>query len=148
MMPPTSVGSRRVFVDTSAYFALIDAQDANHSSAQAIADELSQEPVRLLTTNFIIAETHALFLSRMRRDIALSFLREIDNSSTTIVRATAKDEQHAREILQKYRDRDFSLCDAISFAVMGRLNISSVFSFDRHFVQYGFAMVTARNIGR
>ena len=36
-----------------------------------------------------------------------------------------------------YRDKDFSYCDAISFAVMERLGITEVIAFDEHFRQYG-----------
>ena len=41
----------------------------------------------------------------------------------------------------KYQDKDFSLTDAISFAVMERLQITQAFTFDRHFAQYGFTLV-------
>ena len=132
---------RRAFLDTSAYFALIDSQDTNHVKARALATWFAQERWRLFTTNLILAETHALLLSRLGREIALRVLREIDRSATTIVRATLADEQRAREILDKYHDKDFSLCDAISFGVMERLDISSAFAFDQHFAQYGFTVL-------
>jgi hypothetical protein len=34
-------------------------------------------------------------------------------------------------------DKTYSLCDALSFAVMERLKISRAASFDAHFRQYG-----------
>ena len=40
--------------------------------------------------------------------------------------------------MKRYRDKDFSLCDAIAFAVMERLHAKLAFTFDRHFRQYGF----------
>jgi len=39
--------------------------------------------------------------------------------------------------LERYADKDFSLTDAISFAVMEWLGISVALSLDRHFVEYG-----------
>jgi predicted nucleic acid-binding protein len=36
-----------------------------------------------------------------------------------------------------YDDKDFSLCDAISFAVMERRSARIAFAFDSHFRQYG-----------
>jgi hypothetical protein len=45
--------------------------------------------------------------------------------------------KRAREILARYADKDFSLCNALSFAVMEARGVRRAFSFDRHFRQYG-----------
>jgi uncharacterized protein len=138
-MSSPSVRRRRwALVDTSAYFATIDAGERHHAAAVAIANRLSSERWRLFTTNFVLAETHALFLTRVNRAVAATVLSEIDNSPTTIVRVTAADEQRARAIISRYQDKDFSLTDAISFAVMERLGIGWAFTFDRNFAQYGW----------
>ena len=133
---------RRVFADTSAYAALIDRTDLDHRDAVRIQTRLIAERWRIYTTNFIVAELHALLLARRDRSVAAKALRDIDQSvGTTIVRADEGDEQRAREIIYQYQDKDFSLTDALSFAVMERLGIGYAFTFDRHFVQYGFALV-------
>lgn len=51
-------------------------------------------------------------------------------------RVKQEDEVKAKEIILRYRDKAFSYCDAASFAVIRRLNIEGVFSFDKHFRQY------------
>jgi predicted nucleic acid-binding protein len=56
--------TRRTLVDTSAYFALLDADDANHAPALTIRDRLIAEGSHLFTTSFVLAETHALLLNR------------------------------------------------------------------------------------
>lgn len=134
---------RRAFVDSSAYRALLDRDDAYHAEAQAILEYLAQERFRLYTTNFIIAEAHALILSAMGRDIAELFVRGSEQSQTAIIRVRAQDEARGRQIIYQYRDKDFSLVDAISFAVMERMRISRAFTFDRHFSQYGFEVLRA-----
>ena len=48
-----------------------------------------------------------------------------------------------RAILDRYADKDFSLTDAINFAVMDRLRLRTAFAFDRHFAQYGLDVLTA-----
>ncbi len=83
-------------------------------------------------------------MGRHGRDVAARVLRDIDASAgTTVVRVSARDERRAREIIERYDDKEFSLTDAISFAVMERLRIGSAFTFDRHFAQYGFAVLEA-----
>lgn len=135
---PTRGSESWVFVDTGPYFALSFVGDGNHRAARASYQRLVDERRQLITTNFILAETHALLLNRLNREIALRVLESIDRSSTRIVRVTSSDEATAREVLRRYRDKDFSLTDATSFAVMERLGIRTAFAFDRHFAQYGF----------
>ena len=142
MMMPTSRSDSWVFVDTGAFFALSFTGDENHRAARSIYERLTAERRQLVTTNFVLAETHALLLNRLNRTIALRVLESIVQSSTRIVRVTASDERLAREILKRYRDKDFSLTDATSFVVMERLGIGTAFAFDRHFAQYGLTLIS------
>jgi predicted nucleic acid-binding protein len=136
--------ARRTFVDTSAYFALLDADDANHAQARTISERLIAEGWRLFTTSFVLAETHALLLNRLSHQIATRFLRDMEQSPTTLIWATPRDVHRAKAIIYQYEDKDFSLTDATSFAVMERLRIPSAFTFDRHFAQYGLTVLSAQ----
>jgi len=134
--------SRRVFVDTSAYVALSDRRDDRHEDAKAILSRLSRERRFLFTTNFVLAETHSLLVSRIDyKDAALHVSAYSLSAGTTVVRVSKKDETRAWAIIQNYVDKDFSLVDAMSFAVMERLHIISAFTFDQHFSQYNFTML-------
>jgi predicted nucleic acid-binding protein len=134
--------SRRAFIDTSGYFAVANRRDARHTDGAATFRRLIVEGRPLFTTNFILAETHALLLTRVNREIAARVLFEIDDSRiTTVVRVSSGDEARAREIIRQYQDKSFSLTDATSFAVMERLGIAQVFSFDANFAQYGFTLL-------
>lgn len=139
---PQPIATRRVLVDTSAYFALANTRDASHTVVQTIAQGLARLRFRQFTTNLILAETHALLLTRIGRSLAVRVLDELDAGATVVVRVSARDEQRAREILRQYADKDFSLTDAASFAVMERLRISLAFSLDHHFQQYGYSLAT------
>ena len=88
-------------------------------------------------TNFVLAESHALILVRLGRTRALDFLRATITGSTNVIRAAEEDERRAREIIEQYQDKDFSYCDAMSFAVMERLDLQEAIAFDDHFRQYG-----------
>ncbi len=141
-MRSTSGASRPVFVDTGAYFGIADRRDHNHASATAIVRRLVADRRPLYTTNFIVAETHALVLKRIDREMALTVLEDIYRSRlTTVVRVSEEDELRARAIIRQYQDKDFSLVDAMSFAVMERLGIRHAFTFDCNFAQYGWAIL-------
>jgi len=134
-------GPRRVLVDTSAYFALSDVSESRHRSADAIRQRLISERWRLFTTNFIVAEAHALFLARLGYDFAIRFLDQLYASPTVVVRVTAADERYASQLLHQYADKRFSFTDAAAFAVMERLRIGDAFTFDRNFEQYGLSVL-------
>jgi predicted nucleic acid-binding protein len=94
----------------------------------------------LVTTNAVVIETYAVLLSRARdgRRLALSFLDSIPNESgLTVERIRLDDEQNAAALLRSHQDKGYSFCDAISFVVMHRLNVSEAIAFDRHFREYG-----------
>ena len=138
MTVPASRRERWAMVDTSAIYATLDASERDHAEARAIAARLARERWRLFTTNYIVAEIHALVLTRVNRAVAERVLDELATSPTTIIRASEADEQRARAIVKQYQDKNFSLTDAITFAVMERLGIGRAFTFDRNFAQYGF----------
>jgi len=141
MSIPASQSDSWAFVDTGAYFALAFDGDEDHAEAIAISQRLARERRQLVTTNFVLAETHALLLNRVNRAVALRVLLSILNSNTRIVRISQSDEEMARAILIRYQDKNYSLTDATSFVVMQRLGIQTAFAFDRHFSQHGFTIL-------
>ena len=113
----------RAFVDTSAYYAFLDRTDTSHISAQSIFPKLLSDGSDLFTTNFVLAETHALLLNGIGRDAAMRFLDTFFQSAMILIRVTEADETAAREILRASSDKEYSYTDATSFAVMDRLHI-------------------------
>jgi uncharacterized protein len=135
-------GNRRtVFVDTSAYYALIDKADFSHDVAAHIWSDLRRKRQPILTTNFVISEFHAMTVKRHGPQAALSAIESIYRGENPVVRVTEDDEQDAFNLLRRYSDKRYSLVDAMSFVVMQRFGISTAFTFDRHFVQHGFEVV-------
>jgi uncharacterized protein len=129
----------QVLVDTSAVYALIDRDDSYHRRAAGILRSLEHRGLTPLLTNFIVAECHALLLSRLGADSAREWLlRQI----WLIEPVTPTDEKRAREIIQRYVDKTFSYTDATSFAVMERLSVGQAFAFDPHFQQFGLKVLT------
>ena len=100
-----------------------------------------EEEWQLFTSNFVVAETHALILTRLGRDLAADWLHDVP---AAVVRVTEEDESKAQHIILAYQDKEFSYCDATSFAVMERIGVREVMAFDPHFTQYG-KFVVARS---
>ncbi len=54
-----------------------------------------------------------------------------------VIRVLPEEEAQAKAILARHQDKDWSLCDAISFAVLEARGVRTAFTFDQHFRQYG-----------
>lgn len=126
--------NRSVLWDSSAILALLDADDADHARAFAVAREIAAERRPSFITNYIEVEAHALLLRKLGRAIARQWLL---TGGLPVVRAVPAEEERAREILARHADKDWTLCDAISFAMLDARRIGGAFTFDHHFQQYG-----------
>ena len=140
--PSSAYYPRRIFTDTSAFYALLDRRDEHHPRARQLFQELSAARRQLVLTNFIRAEAHGLILNRLGHPLADRFLDQLATApGTTLIRVTEQDEQRALALVARYRDKDFSLVDATSFVVMERLGLTHAMAFDEHFHQYGLIVL-------
>ena len=97
---------------------------------------------RIVTTNLIVAETHALLMRRTGRKTALTFVREVRRAPNIIVASSAEDEESAvTDWLEKFDNQLFSFTDAVSFAVMSDRGIREALALDHHFSAAGFVVV-------
>jgi predicted nucleic acid-binding protein len=136
--------SAELFVDTSAWLAVLDTDDANHPAASSVYPNALKNYRRLVTTNLVIAESYILIRRNLGHREATTFLDRIRISPRIEkVYADAELEGQAEEILQHYQDQLFSYTDAVSFALMRQRNIEEAFAFDRHFTVAGFIQVPA-----
>lgn len=96
----------------------------------------------MVTTTLVVAETHIAIRRAAGHLTALRFLRSLRESTRLEkVFSDAALEDAAEAILARYADQDFSLVDAVSFAVMRERDIGEAFAFDHHFLTAGFSLV-------
>lgn len=107
-------------------------------AAVQLFERLWRERIVPYTSNFILAECHALIMSKLGIQPGLNFVTWLEDGRIEVHRVSQDEEVTARAILRRYRDKTFSYTDATSFAVMERLGLRDAFSFDSDFSQYGF----------
>jgi uncharacterized protein len=131
-----------VFVDTSAWLSVSDKRDKYHRPASLEYKRLIEERSTLVTTNLVIAETYILIRRNAGHAPAMRFLGSL-RGSPRLHKVWSDDvvESHAIEILESYKDQDFSFTDAVSFAVMQMRGIEHAFTFDKHFATMGFRII-------
>lgn len=133
---------RKVFVDTSGWFALLDKDDRHHERAWKVFPDLLTRFDGLVTSNHVIGETYTLIRFSLGHEKAWGFMELLEGSKRLERLFTPENlEAQAFGILKKYADQDFSFVDATSFAWMESLKIRDAFAFDRHFSVFGFVRI-------
>ncbi len=128
--------SEQIFLDTSGLLCIHDGKDVRN--AEAI--NLFIKAKRILTTNYILAEFVPLsYVRGQNRQETLSFIDDfLKISRLEIVWVNETLHNRAMKLLSDRRDKNYSLCDAVSFVVMRERGISEALTTDRHFEQEGF----------
>ncbi len=131
-----------LFVDPSAWYPIAVPNHPDHGGLAAALQNRVRGGVRIVTTNLVVAETHALLLTRTRRELALAFLRAVRQRPNEVVTATADIENRAiTHWLERYNDQLFSFADAVSFEVMSERGVREALTLDDHFGAAGFVVV-------
>lgn len=123
-----------VYVDTSVWFAAANIRDAHNAQAKQL---LAETPTRL-TSDHVVVETWLLLLRRIHLKAAERFWAGIRRGAAEIVTVMPVDLDVAWGITQAFSDQKFSIVDRTSFAVMERLGLSRVASFDDDFAIYRY----------
>ncbi len=129
-----------IFVDTSGLYAVLDADDSNHTRAKEAWSHLLETQEQLVSTNYMLVETFALVQRRLGME-AVKFLHEDIVPVLNIGWNDAtRHEAAVNELLATF-NRQISLVDWVSFGAMQRLQITRAFAFDEDFHEQGFETV-------
>ena len=129
----------RIFVDTSAWFALYDRRDDAHGNATRFWYELKRQPARLVTSDYIFSEAITLTRARGGHTAACRLGEFLQKSAVVeLAEVTSPVRAQAWDLFVRHADKDFSFTDCTSFVIMRELNMTNAFAFDEHFAQMGF----------
>ena len=136
-----NVAQRQVFVDTSAIYATLDADDGQHEAAATgwaqLLEGLEHGKLAAVTHSSVIVETAALVQRRLGMAAVRTLLDDL-LPLFDVVWVDAELHAQATTALLAANQRQISLVDWTSFAVMRRRAIDEAFAFDDDFEQRGF----------
>jgi predicted nucleic acid-binding protein len=93
----------------------------------------------LVTTDYVLAETHTLLRMRLGVEAVRRFLDLLARTRRTrLVWVVEEEYASALRTLLRHDDKRWSFTDCTSFAVMRESGIHDAFAFDRNFAQPGF----------
>ena len=129
----------RVFVDSGPLIALADRGDAHHAGARRFFERAG---ARLLTRVGVLAEAVTFVRYRFGHAPARRLGDHVRTGrALTLLPIELTDDLEGWRWFLRYRDQQFSLVDCWSFAVMTRLGIREVATFDHDFAIAGFTPV-------
>ena len=130
------------FIDTSALYALIDKRDAHHAAARDAVGALLRSGRRLVTSDYVIAETINLANARGGTHVALRILDLLERSAGIRIEwiGPLRFDQ-TKSFFRKHADHPYSFTDCSSFVVMRELRLTDALTTDRHFSQAGFQVL-------
>lgn len=129
-----------VYVDTSALYAVVVADDPDHERAAAGLRDLCDRDERLLTTSYVLVETSALLQAR----VGLGAVRTLHERLRPLLDPLWVDaELHdaALTALLAAGRRGLSLVDWVGFTLMRQRAIGSAFALDDDFAEAGFVLI-------
>jgi predicted nucleic acid-binding protein len=128
------------FLDTSAIYAYLDRDDANHAAARTTFFELLDRGETLLTHNYVAVESAALVLRRLGPTAS----RALHDDVLPAVDIVWIDERlHATAVtgMLAADNRRISLVDWTSFVVMHERRVDLAFAFDDDFRHRGWTVI-------
>ena len=129
---------KQVFADTFFFFALLNNRDEAHSRALEFSRGFYGE---IVTTSWVIMEladgmAGTVFLRRS----FLQFWNSIRSSSSfKLIPFSQRLFEEGLQLFEQRQDKEWTLTDCISFAVMSELRLQDALTGDKHFEQAGFS---------
>lgn len=130
----------KVFVDTSAFYALASETDDEHTTARSIREALKRETADLLTTNYVFLETVSLLQRRHGMAAARRF-GDFVAEEVNLVWMTEPQHRAAWDYWKERGARGLSLVDCSCVVVMRELGIRRIFGFDEQFRSAGLTLL-------
>lgn len=131
-----------IFVDTSAFYALLAEHDPSHPDAKDAWSSIQARRDTLITSSYVLLEA----MSLIQRRLGMQAARDFHAALIPVLTVSWVDSQRHTRAMDAFLvagRRDLSLVDCVSFDVMRAMGVDTAFAFDGHFTQQGFTCIPA-----
>lgn len=134
---------KSIFIDTAPLQAFNNIKDQYFKKTVAILRNLLEEYVTLITTDYIIDEAYTGLLTKGGYKNAMHFDRWLQKEPCKIVFVDKSIFIQAQQVFRRFnKDKLWSFTDCTSYVVMKELKIKTALTFDEHFEQMGFELLS------
>jgi predicted nucleic acid-binding protein len=125
-----------MLVDTAGLLCFFDRDNEHHVDAIQLLEDATVRVIHSYVLVEFVALCHA---RRLNRAGALALTAEcMDNPAIECVWVDEFLHRDAQTLLESRTDKNYSLCDAVSFLLMQRRGLNDALTTDHHFEQEGF----------
>ncbi|MEX2185606.1 MAG: PIN domain-containing protein [Pirellulales bacterium] len=129
-----------LFADAYFFIALLNPRDQHHAKVHR---GLGANRSRMVTTSWVLVEVVDALCTPSTRVAVHRFLVSILSDSNLWVAHEPVWFERGLDLFGKRSDKEWSLTDCISFAVMTQRGVTHALTGDRHFAQAGFVPMFA-----
>jgi len=130
----------KVYIDTSAFYALMDRSDQHHEAAKALWPSLLENHITLLTSSYVVAETMNLMQHRLGFEAA-SLWHKAMLGVVDVHWVDQDTHRQGHELWMSFGRHHCSLVDCVSYIIMNRFHVEKVFCFKSNYADQGFTLL-------
>ena len=130
-----------MFADTSGWACFVDRKQSAHALAGELVRTACDDGIRVVTTNYVLAELTALLNSPLRisKDKQIAYLEAIRSADwVEVVHLDGDADDAAWRLWESRPDKTWTFVDCSSFVVMEARGLTDALTTDHHFEQAGF----------
>ncbi len=133
------------FIDSSAWIALVNKDDANHAAAKAYFESLLENNTKIITNNIVLDEAIDQLSKRVGKQMSRQFMQIIDESIITIhLRMDWISRRVRKQVIYQFLKTEKRTLDLRHFYILETLrrkNADIIFSFDQRLKETGFPLM-------
>ncbi len=136
---------RQIFVNSSGWLALYNPNDPHYNAAVQLWDDLRGQPVRLVTTDYVLDQVYTVLKVFGSLDAAQAVHDLI--SSSSLIRLFMVDSvifDRAWRVFLNDEQPHWTFTDCINYSVIQYLGVTEVFTFDPSFSAPGLVLIPSK----
>ena len=140
MQPIKPVQPQPIYIDTSAFYALIDRSDRHHEAAKALWPSLLDSHITLLTSSYVVCEAMSLLQYRLGF-AAASLWHKAVLEVVDVQWVDSATHRLGHELWMSLGRQGCSLVDCVSYITMNRHQVEKAFCFKAAYTDQGFTLL-------
>jgi predicted nucleic acid-binding protein len=129
-----------VLADTAFSIAFLNPRDRHHARAVEL---MGDHPGPIVTTQWVLAELGNYLSARSNRGLFVPFLRDLPSDPRFgIIAVEPRQFEAGCARFDARADKEWSIIDCISMAIMNERHLTKVLTWDHHFEQAGFTILS------